>query len=94
MVVSQLSYSRWLRNWEKLPFIGVKDGHAKDGDRPADQCDYDDTNNNGHASSTHGREELAADDTCDCSVANHDDHVQETSDFRRPVTHEVPSADL
>ena len=72
----------------------MEDCHAKDCDEPGDQGNKHDPHNDGHAAAADSGKDLTADDAVDGAVADHEDDVQDTCDFRGPVSHEVSSNHL
>ncbi len=77
-----------------VPLVSLEDGHAEDGNHPANDCNDDDANCDGHASPTHGGEKLTADDTGDHRVTDHQDHIEQASELCGPVSHKISSHNL
>lgn len=76
------------------PFVYVEWGHPKDRNDPANQSDDDNTNHHRHTSPTYRREDLAAQDTAQCAITDHENDVENCYELGRPVPHEVPCNDL
>jgi hypothetical protein len=68
--------------------------HAEDSDGPTDEGSDDDADNDRHAAITDCRQDLSCNDAADCTVSNHDDHIQYTRNLSRPISHEVSGYDL
>ena len=88
----------WLRHVAgvvvHLPFVFLKDGHAKDCNDPAYDGNDNDADNYAHATAADGGENLAADDGINGAVANHENNVERAGSFGRPVAHKVATDDL
>lgn len=77
-----------------MPFVFLKDAHAKDGDDQCNESNDNDANLDGHATTAHGREHLAADDAIDRGVSNHENDVEKGGQLGWPVSHKVAQDDL
>ncbi|KAL9098032.1 MAG: hypothetical protein Q9163_006224 [Psora crenata] len=78
----------------RISLVLVEDGHAEDGDEPADEGGNDDAHHDGHAAAGDGGEDLTGDDGGDGAVSDHDDHVEETGHLGGPIAHEISSDNL
>lgn len=88
----------WLRHVAgvvvHLPFVFLKDGHAKDCNDPAYHGNDNDADDNTHAAAADRGKDLAADDSIDGAVADHENNVERTGNFGRPIAHKVAADDL
>ena len=86
--------TRWFRQAKTMPLVCLKHSHSKDCDKPADERSDDDPNNDTHAPSTDGGQNLSGDDAGDDTVSDCDYEVEEGYQLRRPVTHEITRHNL
>ena len=77
-----------------IPFISVEYRHSKYSNNPAHQSGNQNSNDDGHATTTHGRQDLTSNDTGQDGIASHEDDVEEGGQFSRPVSHDISGNDL